>query len=93
MTLATTGKKTLAIDTFGLCDNLGISNYRLFGAPSLCPHAPLLTLHLTPHGARRIARGEMWSGYSFTSGTYTHPLHQLAWLFRKVAMIPRSRDT
>ena len=44
----------------------------------------LLTIDTTPHGARRIARGEMWSGYSFTPGTYTHPLHQLAWLFREL---------
>ena len=42
---------------FNSIENFGTPNKRLFDAQSLCPHAPLPTLRLHPHGCRRTARG------------------------------------
>ena len=42
---------------FNSIENFGTPNKRLFGAQSLCPHAPLPTLRQPPHGCRRTARG------------------------------------
>ena len=59
-----------------------------------CPHAPLPTLHLHPHGYRRTARGGSWSGYSFSPEDFhLLPSCQLAWLFSaQNQQAPRAAD-
>ena len=58
---------------FDELDRLGASDYLTFGAQYPCPHAPLPTLQLRPHGRRCTARGETRSVTPFVSRD-SHPL-------------------
>ena len=58
---------------FDELDRLGAPNYLTFGAQYPCPHVPLPTLQLRPHGQRCTARGETRSATPFVSRD-SHPL-------------------